>query len=96
MSITDGAWDKDDWNRRYRRRVLFVTSTLLQPLIWLVGRSLDPPFFIEEKSKKMSEDLMLERLRRMDHKLDGLIEDMRGIRLDVQEIKTRIALIERG
>jgi len=28
----------------------------------------------------MSEDLMLERLRRMDHKLDGLIEDMRGIR----------------
>jgi len=44
----------------------------------------------------MSEDLMLERLRRMDHKFDGLIEDMRGIRLDVQEIKTRIALIERG
>ena len=43
VSITDGAWDKDDWNRRYRRRVLFVTSTLLQPLIWLVGRSLDPP-----------------------------------------------------
>ena len=49
VSITDGAWDKDDWNRRYRRRVLFVTSTLLQPLIWLVGRSLDPPFFIVEE-----------------------------------------------
>jgi len=32
----------------------------------------------------------------MDHKLDGFIEDMRGIRLDIQEIKTRIALIERG
>ena len=44
----------------------------------------------------MSEDLMLERLRRMDHKLDGFIEDMRGIRLDVQEIKTRIALNRAG
>lgn len=54
------------------------------------------PSIIVEESKKMSEDLMLERLRRMDHKLDGLIEDVRGIRLDVQEIKTRIALIERG
>ena len=54
------------------------------------------PSIIVEESKKMSEDLMLERLRLMDHKLDGLIEDMRGIRLDVQEIKTRIALIERG
>jgi hypothetical protein len=27
-----------------------------------------------EECKKMSEDLMLERLRRMDHKFDGLIE----------------------
>ena len=43
----------------------------------------------------MPEDLMLERLRRMDQKLDGLIEDMRGM-LDVREIKTRVALIERG
>ena len=43
----------------------------------------------------MSEDLMLERLRRMDQKLDGLIEDMRGM-LDVREIKNRVALIERG
>ena len=54
------------------------------------------PSILMEECKKMSEDLMLERLRRMDHKFDGLIEDMRGIRLDVQEIKTRIALIERG
>jgi hypothetical protein len=53
------------------------------------------PSIIMEECKKMSEDLMLERLRRMDHKLDGLIEDMRGIRLDIQEIKSRIALIER-
>ena len=80
VSVTDCAWDEDDWNRRYRRRVLFVTSMLLQPVIWLVGRSLEntPPFIVEE-SKKMSEDLMLERLRRMDQKLDGLIEDMRGM-----------------
>ena len=35
----------------------------------------------------MSEDLMLERLRRMDHKLDGLIEDMRGIGWTFKRLK---------
>jgi hypothetical protein len=69
---------------------------LLQPVIWLVGRSLENTPFYSGRVRKCLKTSCWERLRRMDHKLDGLIEDMRGIRLDVQEIKTRIALIERG